>query len=87
MIIVGGLGSVRGAVLGAILITLLPDVSRWVLSQLGSFTGALASGNAAEIKGIIYALVIMLFLRLEPEGLNYQWTRVKRFWSDWPYSR
>lgn len=86
MIIVGGLGSVRGAVLGAILITLLPDLSRWVLGQFGSFTGSLASGSAAEIKGIIYALVIMFFLRIEPEGLNHQWKRIKRFWSEWPYS-
>lgn len=87
MIIVGGLGSVRGAVLGAILITALPDFSRYVLSQLGGVFSAVASGNSAEIKGVIYAVVIMLFLRLEPEGLAHQWSRTKRFWSDWPYSR
>ncbi|MCV2448835.1 branched-chain amino acid ABC transporter permease [Paracoccus sp. DMF] len=87
MIIVGGLGSVRGAVLGAVLITLLPDVSRWALAQLGTMSSTLASGSSTEIKGIIYALVIILFLLLEPEGMNHQWKRIKRFWSEWPYSR
>jgi branched-chain amino acid transport system permease protein len=87
MIIVGGLGSVRGAILGAVLITVLPDLSRFILAQFGGVLGATAVGNAPEIKGIIYALVIMLFLRLEPDGLAHQWSRVKRFWSDWPYSR
>lgn len=87
MIIVGGLGSVRGAILGAALITFLPDFSRYVLSLFGGALGSIASGNTAEIKGIIYALVIMLFLRFEPDGLAHQWSRTKRFWSDWPYSR
>ncbi len=87
MIIVGGLGSVRGAVLGAILITLLPEFSRQVFSNLGGTFGSIASGNTAELKGVIYALVIMLFLRFEPDGLAHRWSRIKRFWSDWPYSR
>ena len=87
MIIVGGLGSVRGAILGAILISVLPDLSRFVLAQFGGVLGSVATGNTPEIKGIIYALVIMLFLRLEPDGLAHQWNRTKRFWSDWPYNR
>ena len=87
MIIVGGLGSVRGAILGAILITLLPEMSRGLLATIGGPFGDIASGNNAELKGVIYALVIMIFLRFEPDGLAHRWSRIKRFWSDWPYSR
>jgi branched-chain amino acid transport system permease protein len=87
MIIVGGLGSVRGAILGAVLITILPDISRLILNVLGGPFGAISQSNAAEVRGVIYALVIMAFLRFEPDGLAARWARIKRFWLDWPFGR
>jgi len=87
MIIVGGLGSVRGAVLGAIVITVLPDVSRMLMSAVGGPLKSLSLDNAADVKGVIYAVLIMLFLRFEPDGLAARWIRIKRFWLDWPFSR
>ncbi|MES2481352.1 MAG: branched-chain amino acid ABC transporter permease [Pseudomonadota bacterium] len=87
MIIVGGLGSVRGAVLGAILITLLPEISARLLSLMGGSMQNLSSGNLPELKGVIYALIIMLFLRFEPDGMTARWNHIKCFWSEWPYSR
>lgn len=85
MIIVGGLASVRGAILGAIVITLLPDVSRYVLQLIGGV--AVSPAQVAEVKGLIYGIVIMLFLRLEPEGLVARWGYIKRFWIEWPLSK
>ncbi len=87
MIIVGGLGSVRGAVLGAIVVTLLPEISSRVFDLIGGPLRELSSANAPELKGVIYALVIMVFLRYEPDGMASRWSHIKRFWSDWPYSR
>lgn len=87
MIIVGGLGSVRGAVLGAIVITLLPELSGQLFNLIGGPLQSLSAANAPELKGVIYALIIMLFLRFEPEGMASRWKHIKRFWSDWPYSR
>lgn len=87
MIIVGGLGSVRGAVFGAIVITLLPELSSRLFDLIGGPMKSLSSANAPELKGVIYALIIMLFLRFEPDGMAARWEHIKRFWSDWPYSR
>ncbi len=87
MIIVGGLGSVRGAVLGAIVITLLPELSSRVFDLIGGPLKSLSAANAPELKGVIYALIIMVFLRFEPDGMASRWMHIKRFWSDWPYSR
>lgn len=87
MILVGGLGSVRGAVLGAILITILPDVSRWLMNLTLRSTIVLPAANSQEIKGIIYALMIILFLRYEPDGLAARWVVIKRFWSEWPLGK
>ena len=87
MIIVGGMGRVRGAILGAIVITLLPDVSRLVFNSIGGPFSGLSGANAQEVKGIIYALMIMLFLRFEPDGLAARWADIKRYWSQWPLSK
>lgn len=87
MIIVGGLGSVRGAVFGAVVITLLPELSGQLFNLIGGPMQSLSAANAPELKGVIYALIIMLFLRFEPDGMASRWKHIKRFWSDWPYSR
>lgn len=87
MIIVGGLGSVRGAVLGAVLVTLLPELSSRLFELVGGPLKSLSAANAPELKGVIYALIIMVFLRYEPDGIASRWQHIKRFWSDWPYSR
>ena len=87
MILVGGLGSVRGAILGAIVITVLPDLSRALMGMLFESFIVLPAANSQEIKGIIYALMIMLFLRYEPDGLASRWAQTKRFWSEWPLSK
>ncbi|MDB5861599.1 MAG: Amino acid/amide transporter rane protein 2, family [Ramlibacter sp.] len=87
MIIVGGLASVRGAVLGAFLITILPDLSRLVFSVAGASLAGLSAAHAQELRAVIYALLIMGFLRFEPEGLAAQWTRTKRYWSEWPLTK
>jgi len=87
MIIVGGLASVRGAILGALLITVLPDLSRLVFSFAGGALADLSAAHAQELRAIIYALLIMGFLRFEPEGLAAQWSRTKRYWSEWPLTK
>jgi branched-chain amino acid transport system permease protein len=87
MIIVGGLGSVRGAVLGAVVITLLPEISGKIFALFGGTMQSMSSANLPELKGVIYALIIMLFLRFEPDGMTSRWNHIKRFWLDWPYSR
>jgi len=87
IIIVGGLGSVRGAVLGAIVITLLPELSGHLFDLIGGPFKEMSAANAPELKGVIYALIIMLFLRFEPDGMAARWQHIKRFCSDWPYSR
>lgn len=87
MILVGGLGSVRGAVLGAIVITILPDVSRSLMEGVVNNLITLPAANSQEVKGIIYSVMIVLFLRYEPDGLAARWVVIKRFWSEWPLSK
>lgn len=68
MIVIGGLGTISGAVIGAALLTLLPH-------YLSGFKQWLP---------IIYGAVIILMMAIEPTGLYGRWVRVKRYFKAWP---
>lgn len=84
ILIVGGLGSALGAVLGTLLIVLLPEATRLVFSLFSSQIDALFSTGAQELKSMLYGLVIILFLRFQPRGLVGAWHDLKRVWVHWP---
>lgn len=82
MLIVGGLGSVTGALMGTVFIFVLNEGLGLVFGALGS---NLQSTAAFEVKGIVYGLTIVLFLRFEPDGLVGRWRDAKRYWTHWPF--
>jgi branched-chain amino acid transport system permease protein len=88
MIIIGGLGSVLGSILGAIFVTLLPIVTRLTLEGLGSFIWS--AGDLANIipnlRLVIFGALIIGFLALEPEGLNRLWRNILAYFRVWPFS-
>jgi len=84
ILIVGGLGSALGAVLGTILIVLLPEATRLVFSLFSAQINALFSTGAQELKSMLYGLVIILFLRFQPRGLVGAWHDIRRLWVNWP---
>ncbi|MFZ2393960.1 branched-chain amino acid ABC transporter permease, partial [Rhodoferax sp.] len=85
MLIVGGLGSVSGALLGTAFIVLLNESLGFVFGLLGASFGGSGSGAAYEIKGVVYGLTIVLFLRFEPDGLMGRWRDIKHYWTHWPF--
>jgi branched-chain amino acid transport system permease protein len=85
MIIIGGLGSVLGAVLGAIFITTLPELLRLAAGALSGVYPDL-SGLFAAIKLGVFGLVIVLFLLFEPDGMAERWRRIKTYWKLYPFS-
>ncbi len=87
MVIAGGLGSVLGSVAGVIILMLLPELIRLVLGLFGPDLTAVFSTNALEVRGVILGLVIILFLRFEPDGFAGIWREAKRIWSQWPYAK
>ncbi len=83
MIIVGGMGSILGAILGAIFITLLPfgvDAMFGYLPRSWSF-GSTVFGIQVGVVG----LCIILFLLFEPKGLAEIWRRVEIYFDRWPF--
>jgi branched-chain amino acid transport system permease protein len=87
MIIAGGLGSVLGSISGVLIMNLLPEVTRLLFATFGGALSGLFSTNAIEVKGVILGLVIILFLRFEPDGFAGIWREIKRVWDQFPYAR
>ncbi len=84
IIILGGLGSVAGAILGAVFLTLLPEAIRVVLSLFVDPNASTYSKYIYEIRGITYGVVIVLFLRFKPDGLIGLWRDIRKFFANWP---
>lgn len=81
ILIVGGLGSTLGAVIGTVFIVTLPELSTEVLDVIGRATGRQLTTGALEIKGILYGAAIVAFLLFDPRGLVGIWHDIKRIWT------
>jgi branched-chain amino acid transport system permease protein len=88
MIIIGGLGSVLGSILGAAFITVLPIVTRIFLSDFGGIflSSATIANIVSDLRLILFGLLIILFLVVEPEGLNRLWRNIRNYFRVWPFS-
>lgn len=85
MIIVGGLGTIRGSLFGAALITLLPATITTVGRGLQQTAPAIAA-QLPNVQQAAFGLVIILFLVFEPEGLSKLWRNVKDYFYVWPFA-
>jgi branched-chain amino acid transport system permease protein len=81
MIIVGGVGSVLGSVLGALVLTFLPYLLDLAMKTAGI---ALSGGSLNGIHSIAYGTLILLFLVFEPLGLAALWYRIRNTCMLWP---
>jgi branched-chain amino acid transport system permease protein len=85
MIIIGGLGSLLGSVLGAVFITLLPELLRLVTTALATTFPELTT-LFASVKMGVFGLAIVLFLIFEPDGMAARWRTIRNYWKLYPFS-
>lgn len=90
MVIIGGLGSVLGAVLGAIFIKLLPIALDITVVGVSENVFGVSYGGVADFLAnfqlVVFGGLIILFLAVEPQGLARLWGNVKRYFRLWPFS-
>lgn len=82
-IIVGGMGTILGGVLGAIFMTMVPEALRLVIGWLPIDGDTLR--YVAPVRTIVFGLLIVGFLIFEPHGLAEVWRRIRRFFHLWPF--
>ncbi len=86
MIIIGGLGTSLGPILGVLVIQLLQvGVTKMTPALQDAFPG-LPGGFTAGIGPMLFGLVIILFLVFEPRGLAHRWNLFKSSYRLWPFS-
>jgi branched-chain amino acid transport system permease protein len=88
MIIIGGLGSVLGSILGAVFVTMLPIVLRLAMEPLAGmfFSPGEMSSVIASTRLVLFGGLIIFFLVVEPEGLNRLWRNIRNYFRVWPFS-
>ncbi len=82
-IIVGGMGSIRGAILGAVFMTMVPELLKLVVALLPR--GAELTVFLSPVRTMVFGLLIIGFLVFEPHGLAEVWRRIRRFFHLWPF--
>jgi branched-chain amino acid transport system permease protein len=82
MVVIGGLGSVHGAFLGAIFLITMPQLIAQSKDLLPAFVG-----QAPGLKAVVYGLVLIAFVLFEPMGLYGRWLKVRTWFSVFPFYR
>jgi branched-chain amino acid transport system permease protein len=92
MVVVGGLGSIFGAIAGACLLSWLDLELRNILSipYLGEWLTVLSKSyfsitGVSNIQFILYGLIMVLIMLFEPLGIYGFWIRTKIYWRTWPF--
>ena len=82
MIIIGGLGSIFGSLVGAAFMIAMPVILKNLLVTSLGWPGDIA----AHLEFMIVGLMIIVFLILEPHGLAMLWRIIKEKLRIWPFS-
>ncbi|MBB4284882.1 branched-chain amino acid ABC transporter permease [Roseospira goensis] len=89
IIIIGGLGSVMGAMLGTIFMVLLPVVMAGGVDVIAATEWGntpMITNGLAFFKEMAIGAAIILFLIFEPDGLAHRWRLIKAYWKLYPFS-
>ncbi len=82
MVVIGGLGSVHGAFLGAIFLISMPQVISLVKDYLPPVIG-----QAPGLQAVVYGVVLISFVLFEPLGLYGRWLKVRTWFQLFPFYR
>src|SRR5215467_15150428 len=89
MVIIGGIGSIMGTLMGTAFMVLLPESMEWLSAMLhgSAIDQALAlKNNIAFLRELAIGFIIIIFLMFEPDGLAHRWRQIKTYWKLYPFS-
>jgi branched-chain amino acid transport system permease protein len=88
MILIGGVATIVGSLIGAAFIVLLPklveEVAHFIPFISLSPTGAWPT--AFQVERMLYGFFLIVFVLAEPRGMYGIWLRVRNYFKAWPFS-
>ena len=85
MIVIGGLGFIHGAFLGAIVVGLLPvtiaNIRSWLQTTFD------VSGTIPGLETALFAAILIGFILFEPMGLYGRWLKIRTYFELFPFYR
>jgi branched-chain amino acid transport system permease protein len=79
MIFVGGIGSLHGAIFGAIFLIALPQLIAVVKDYLPA-----AIGHQTGLEPTVFGLILVLVIVFEPQGIYGRWVKVRHYLQSFP---
>jgi branched-chain amino acid transport system permease protein len=87
MVVIGGMGSVLGMILGVTFVEVLREFTQRLGPAVAQMVPLLSETIGTALPLLVMGAVVMIFLIFEPRGLAHRWEIVKRAYRLWPYSR
>src|SRR5690242_2364641 len=82
IVFVGGLGSIRGAIFGALFVRLLPQGIAIVRDDL-----PFGIGRLPGLEPSLFGLILVLVILFQPGGMNGLWLKTKHWFQAYPFTR
>lgn len=88
MVLIGGVATISGSILGAVFITFLGRI----VDAISGFAPFISDGSSGgfltkfQVEEMLFGLLIVGFLILEPLGLYGLWIRIRNYFKAWPFS-
>ncbi|MFO1301037.1 MAG: branched-chain amino acid ABC transporter permease [Burkholderiaceae bacterium] len=82
MVVIGGLGSIHGAFLGAAFLITMPQMISLAKDLLPP-----SIGQAVGLQGVVYGAVLIAFVLFEPLGLYGRWLKIRTWFQLFPFYR
>ena len=79
MIVIGGMGSLHGAIFGSIFVIVLPELIGVAKDYMPQ-----AVAEQTGLKSTIFGLIMILFVLFEPLGLYGRWIKIRTYFSLFP---
>ncbi len=86
MLVVGGLGTGLGPILGAAVVELITEGATVFGPFFVSLFPSTAAGAVQALRPLFFGVALMLFLIFEPRGLAHRWQLLKAAWRLRPFS-
>ena len=81
MIVLGGVGTIFGAVAGALVLKMLEPLAH----HLGELLPYISDWTEQMQSSFFFAFLVCGFLVFEPLGTLGIWLRIKRYFAAWPF--